>query len=71
MHGRTPGEVPKLLRNSAGLSIADDAGRWSDLADEARAIAATMSNPEPKLVMLEIAECYMRLAKLAEQRSRG
>jgi hypothetical protein len=68
--GRTPGEVLKLLRNSAGVLVADDAQRWLDLADEARALAATMTNPEPKLVLLEIAACYMRLAKYAEQRRR-
>jgi hypothetical protein len=50
-------------------SIADDAQHWLHLADEARAVAAKMTNPEPKLVMLDIAVCYMRLAKCAEQRS--
>jgi hypothetical protein len=46
----------------------DEAQHRLHRADEARAIAAKMTNPEPKLVMSDIAECYVRLAKYAEQR---
>jgi hypothetical protein len=46
----------------------DDAERWHKLAAETRAIAAEMTDPDAKRVMLFIAEGYKRLAEQAEAR---
>jgi hypothetical protein len=40
---------------------------WRDRADEARARAEKIKDPEAKQVMLEIAAAYDRLAEIAEK----
>jgi hypothetical protein len=50
-------------------SIPSEAERWRERAAEARAGAAEMHDPNARLVMLEIAENYERLAKYAEARA--
>jgi len=45
-----------------------DAERWRRLEAEARTIAATMTDPEPKRIMFFIAEGYKLLADRAEAR---
>ena len=43
--------------------IEDHVQQLLSRAEEARAVAVTVSNPEARLVMLEIARCYQRLAE--------
>ena len=43
--------------------VEDHIQRLLSRAEEARAVAVTVSNPEARLVMLEIARCYQRLAE--------
>jgi len=45
-----------------------DAQYWRRLEAEARIVASTMSDPEPKRIMLSIAEAYKRLGEFAELR---
>ena len=47
----------------------DTPKHWRMRAEEARAIAETMTHPETKRVMLGIAESYEKLAKAAEART--
>jgi hypothetical protein len=44
---------------------------WLDRAEEARAVAGQMTDPEMKRTMLEIVASYERLAHLSEARSRA
>ena len=44
---------------------------WLDRAEEARAVAGQMNDPEMKRIMLEIVARYERLAHLSEARSRA
>lgn len=44
---------------------------WHERAEEARAMAEAMSDPEAKRIMLGIAESYDRVAKRAEAREAG
>ena len=44
---------------------------WLDRAEEARAVAGQMNDPEMKRIMLEIVVRYERLAHLSEARSRA
>ena len=48
----------------------DDPKQWRDKAEEARAMADQLTNPDSKRTMLEIALCYVQLAQLAEERRR-
>ena len=48
---------PKLL----------DADYWRSRAEEARAMAASMNDPNSKRVLIGIAEGYDRLAEMAER----
>ena len=48
------------------LSPLNNARYWRDHADEARGIAALMSNPEMKRIMLEVVARYEHLARLTE-----
>ena len=41
---------------------------WRNRAEEVRAAAELMTDPEAKRIMLVIAASYSRLAKLAEER---
>ena len=46
----------------------DDPEHWQDRADEARAKAATMGDPEAKATMARVAEAYEQLARWARER---
>jgi len=50
---------------------ASEAGRWRRLEAETLAIAATMTDREPRHIMHSIAEAYHRLAERAELRKTG
>jgi hypothetical protein len=50
--------------------LINDPKHWRDRAEEARAYADAMNDPEAKRQMLEIARGYDRLAERAEERSR-
>jgi len=56
--------------NFRGMSADDerDADRWRRLEAEARTIASKMTDPEPRRIMLFIAEGYKLLADRAEFR---
>jgi hypothetical protein len=47
-----------------------DSVRWRKLAAEILSAAKDMTHPEAKAVMLDIAERYERLARLAEARAK-
>jgi hypothetical protein len=51
------------------MSYEANAARWRELAAEALAVAAEMTDPEARAVMLVIAERYERLARHVEARS--
>jgi hypothetical protein len=44
---------------------------WRERAEEARAMAAQISDQKAKSMMLHIAESYEKLAKRAEKRAAG
>ena len=46
----------------------NDAKHWRERAEEARATAEQISDPEARRKMHEIAESYARLAQRAEER---
>jgi hypothetical protein len=48
----------------------DNPSRWWALAAEARAVAAEMTDPQARQIMLRIAEGYERLARRAEARKK-
>ena len=48
----------------------EDAARWRKLEMEARTLASAMTDPEPKRIMLFIAEGYKLLRERAEFRGR-
>jgi hypothetical protein len=50
-------------------SLLTNAKHWLDRADEARAVAGQMSDPEAKRTMLGIADSYERMARFAAVRS--
>lgn len=47
--------------------LAEDFARWSNRAEEARAIAGQFREPEARRIMLEIAKGYERLVRRAEE----
>ena len=49
--------------------LLNDARHWQDRANESRSVAETLSDPEAKRVMLEIADSYELLARRAAVRS--
>ena len=49
--------------------LLSNAKHWHDRASEARALAETLSEPEAKRLMLEIADGYEVLARRAAVRS--
>ena len=51
--------------------LINDPTHWRDRAEEARAHADEMNDPEATRQMLEVARGYDRLAERAEERSRG
>ena len=50
------------------MPLLNNVRHWRERAEEARAVAGQLNNPEAKRVMLGIAEGYERMAKLAEER---
>ena len=53
----------------ATLNVRDDPEYWRKRAEDARAIAVQMTDPQTKAVMLGIAQGYEKLAEQAEQRA--
>ncbi len=53
----------------AAVNKSDDANRWRNRADEARAIAVQMKDTHTKATMFAIAKDYDKLAVRAEQRA--
>ncbi len=51
------------------VNAQNDAKRWQTLEAEARTIARTMTDAEPRRIMLFIAEGYKLLAERAELRN--
>jgi hypothetical protein len=52
----------------ARTPLQDDPKHWRQLAQDARAAAAQLDDPDAKKTMLEIAEGYDQLASNAEKR---
>jgi hypothetical protein len=46
----------------------DPAARWRVLAEDARAAAEEMTDPQARLILLTIARAYERLAERADMR---
>jgi hypothetical protein len=55
----------------ANSSMKDDPKRWRQLAQEARAAADKLVDPDARKTMLEIAENYEQLASIAEKNYRA
>ena len=53
----------------ARTSLKDDPKHWRRLAQDARATADQLDDPDAKRTMLEIAEGYEQLASLAEKKA--
>ena len=53
------------------MSHINDPKHWRYRAEEARAMAESLTDPEAKQMMLNVAVEYERLAKRAEERSAG
>jgi hypothetical protein len=49
----------------------NDPKHWRERAEEARALAGQMTDPEAKARMLKIADDYENLAKRSEDRAAG
>jgi hypothetical protein len=49
----------------------DNPSKWWALAAEARDVAAEMTDPQARKIMLKIAEGYERLARRARAREKG
>jgi hypothetical protein len=56
---------------SWAMSHINDPKHWRYRAEEARAMAESMTDPEAKRLMLNVAADYERLAKRAEDRAGG
>jgi hypothetical protein len=52
----------------ANQSIIHDHQHWRQRAEEARAVAEQMADPEARRMMLNIADGYDKLAQRAEER---
>jgi hypothetical protein len=52
----------------SNIAVKDDPKHWRRLAQEARAAADQLDDPEAKRLMLEIAASYEELASLAERK---
>ena len=50
--------------------VGNDPRYWLDRAERARYVASSMTDPELKRMMLDVAAGYERLAKRAEERRR-
>jgi hypothetical protein len=56
---------------SGSHSILDNPEHWLERAEEARAIAEQLSDPDSRRMMLRIVEDYERLATHASRRTKG
>jgi ATP-dependent Zn protease len=63
--GKAPGFY---RRGTISDTFLDDPKHWRDRADEARAVAEKLADPESKRRMLEIADAYEHLALKVEER---
>ena len=54
-----------------GFPHINDPKHWRHRAEEARAMAESLTDPEAKQLMLNVAADYEKLAKRAEDRSTG
>ena len=52
-------------------ALIDDAEHWRSCAEEARAVAGELRDPEVKRIMEEIASNFEELARRAEERRVG
>jgi hypothetical protein len=52
-----------------GMRMTDDHAHWRQRAQEARAEADKMDDPDAKQTLLEIAAAFERLAEIAERRT--
>jgi hypothetical protein len=52
----------------SNASVNDDPKYWRRLAEEARATAGELHDPEARRLMIEIAEGYEQLAVIAERK---
>ena len=50
-----------------GIRMTYDPSHWRKRAQETRAEAETMADPDAKQTLIEIAEAFERLARLAER----
>lgn len=57
-----------LITPMTRSSLQDDPKHWRQLAQDARATADQLDDPDAKKTMLEIAEGYDQLASSAEKR---
>jgi hypothetical protein len=53
------------------MSLTPPAERWRKMAEDARAMAARMRDPEAKRMILEVAANYEKLAVLAGENNAG
>ena len=53
------------------MELIDDAKHWHERAEESRALAEQMTNPDAQRLMYCIAASYQRLVQRAEERLRG
>jgi hypothetical protein len=58
-----------LARGRHVSAILKDAAHWKERAEDARRVAAQLTEPEDRAKMLEIAENYERLAVRAQVRA--
>jgi hypothetical protein len=49
----------------------DDETRWLALAAEARAVAAEITDPTARAIMIKIAQGYENMARLSEKRRKN
>lgn len=57
--------TPPMARSS----LKDDPKHWRQLAEDARAMADRLDDPDAKKTMQEIAEGYEQLASIAERKT--
>jgi hypothetical protein len=64
--GHDPGEA-----DGVNTTVPEEAAQLLSRANEARAVAALVVNPESRLMMLRIARCYEQLAELTAKAAAG
>jgi hypothetical protein len=63
-----PTKVDVLTPPMSNASLKDDPKYWRRLAEEARAAADKLGDPEARRLMIEIAQGYEELAVIAERK---